>query len=308
MEQYLLPLALSTIAGLSTVLGGLVTFFIRKDSIRILSLGLGFSAGVMVLISLFEFLPESRELVIKYFGEHNSWYALIAFAGGILIAVLIDYFIPDHIEGHPFQSEKSGKIIDEHASPDNAAGGHVHRHSISEGGRGFIPKSSSRYKHASFIKNPHELSRLRKAGLLTAITVAVHNLPEGLATFFAASTDITLGITVVIAIAIHNIPEGIAVALPVYQSTGSKRKSLLYTFLSGMAEPLGGILGFILISSILGEASLGIMFGMIAGIMTYISFDTLLPLSREYDTGHYSITGVVLGMLLMATVLFAFGH
>lgn len=271
-------------------MGGFVTFFIKKDSVRVLSLGLGFSAGVMVLISLFEFLPQSREYTIKYFGEQFAWFALLAFTAGILTAILIDYFIPDHIGGHAFQKDPDSNNCDSVVCEDT-----THKH---------LPRTED--KPASFIKNPEDLNRLRKASILTAVTVAVHNFPEGLATFFAASESLTLGITVVIAIAIHNIPEGIAIALPVYQSTGSKRKALFYSFLSGMAEPLGGILGFAFISFIFHDAAVGLMFGAIAGIMTYISFDTLLPLAREYDTGHYSITGVVLGMLFMAAVLFAF--
>ena len=146
--------------------------------------------------------------------------------------------------------------------------------------------------------------KIKRASLITAVAVAVHNFPEGLATFFATTVDVKLGLTVVIAIAIHNIPEGIAIALPVYQATGSKRKAFYYTILSGLSEPLGGFMGFALINLLFPDFAIGLMFAIVAGIMTYISFDTLLPLSREYDTGHYSITGVVLGMIVIATTIY----
>lgn len=268
---YLTALALSTIAGLSTVLGSFIMFFIRRESMRTLSLGLGFSAGVMIFVSLVELLPKASLSVIEAFGPQKNWITLVCFAAGILIAVLIDYFTPDHIEDAAFVKQVNDNM-------------HIDS-----------PLSDKQTKN-----------NLKKAGLVTALAVTIHNFPEGLTTFFATTTSLKLGLTVVFAIAIHNIPEGIAISLPVYQATGSKRKAFYYTFLSGMAEPLGGVIGFLLIKFLFPEMTIGIMFALIAGIMTYISFDTLLPLSREYDTGHYSITGVVLGMLTVGLGIMLF--
>ncbi len=142
--------------------------------------------------------------------------------------------------------------------------------------------------------------KLKKVGIFAAIAVAVHNFPEGLATFMTGLKSISLSIPIAIAIALHNIPEGISVALPIYNATGKKRKAFFWACLSGMAEPLGAILGFFLLRNYLNDFTFGILFALIAGIMIYLSLDELLPLSREYDEGHQGIIGVSLGIMVMA--------
>lgn len=273
-KSYLIALILSTIAGLSTVLGGFVTFFIKENSLKFLSFGLGLSAGVMLFVSLVDLYPKSCEMLKTQMGENFVWLAIIFFALGILAAVLIDYFVPDHIQGHMFTKQigANEKNIDstDCVEDENAV--------ISIG-------------------------KVKKAGILTAIVVAVHNLPEGLATFFMTAQDVMLGLGIVLAIAIHNIPEGMAISIPVYQATHSKRKAFLYSFLSGIAEPIGGVVGFIVIKALFPNLCIGVLFALVAGIMTYISIDTLLPLSKDYDTGHYSISGVVFGLIIMGVTL-----
>ena len=277
-KSYLIALILSTIAGLSTVLGGFVTFFIKENSLKFLSFGLGLSAGVMLFVSLVDLYPKSCEMLKTQMGENFVWLAIIFFALGILAAVLIDYFVPDHIQGHMFTKQigANEKNIDstDCVEDENAV--------ISIG-------------------------KVKKAGILTAIVVAVHNLPEGLATFFMTAQDVMLGLGIVLAIAIHNIPEGMAISIPVYQATHSKRKAFLYSFLSGIAEPIGGVVGFIIIKALFPNLCIGVLFALVAGIMTYISIDTLLPLSKDYDTGHYSISGVVFGLIIMGVTLIMLG-
>lgn len=273
-NHYLTALILSTIAGLSTVLGGFVTFFIKGNSLKYLSFGLGLSAGVMLFVSLVDLYPESCELIKNQMGDNFAWLSVFWFGIGILTAVLIDYFIPDHIQAQMFTKQigANEKCID---SADCA-----------ENENAIIP-----------------IGKIKRAGIITAIVVALHNLPEGLATFTLASQDLMLGLGVVFAIAIHNIPEGMAISIPVYQATHSKRKAFFYSFLSGMAEPVGGVIGFIIISAFFPNLCVGILFALVSGIMTYISLDTLLPLSKDYDTGHYSISGIVLGLLIMGVAL-----
>lgn len=280
MNTYLTALALSTLAGLSTLIGGFVTFFINKNSMRALAIGLGFSAGVMIFISLVSLLPESREIIIEHFGKNSGWITLAGFTLGILMAILIDYLLPDHVTIPAGKDSHSGEDLPDEDEDD---GGEL-----------------------KLFKTPEQIRKIKHAGLTTAVAVMVHNFPEGLTTFFATTASLKLGLTIFLAIAIHNIPEGIAIAVPIYQATGSKRKALGYCLLSGLAEPLGGILGFAFIHFFFPQMTIGIMFALIAGIMTYISFDTLLPLAREYDTAHYSITGVVLGMLLMGITVLVF--
>lgn len=254
MNAYILPLILTLFAGMSTLIGGFVTFFIKRNNLKALSVGLGFSAGVMVYVSLRELMEEAPEMLNAYYGEIIS--NALAFGGfflGILIAVAIDYFMPDHIESDFLN--RSVKI--------------------------------------------QQRRKIQRAGFITAIAVTLHNFPEGMATFLVSSQDLMLGIPVAIAIAIHNIPEGIAIALPIFHATGKKRLAILYTFLSGISEPVGGLIGVVLLKTIMPAQCVGVMTAAVAGIMVYLSFDTLLPLAREYGENHHVIIGIVLGMLIM---------
>ena len=275
-STYLIALFLSTLAGLSTLLGGFTTFFIKRNSLKFLSFGLGLSAGTMLFISLVDLYPEAFTLIKSQLGAKFLWLAIILFTFGMLIAALIDYFIPDHIQANMFSKQIGANEL--HIdSTDTKPDEHAEIH----------------------------LGRIKRAGILTALAVAIHNFPEGLATFFMTAQNVTLGVGIVFAIAIHNIPEGMAISIPVYQATHSKRKSFLYCFMSGMAEPVGGVIGFFVIKALFPNMCIGILFALVAGIMTYISIDTLLPLSKDYDTGHYSISGVVMGILIMGIALVA---
>lgn len=149
-------------------------------------------------------------------------------------------------------------------------------------------------------------NKLKHLGLFTALALAIHNFPEGLATFMASVESTTLGVSVAVAVAVHNVPEGIAVALPVYHATGSKAKAFWYSTFSGLAEPAGAVLGFLIFRALLHEAAFGVMFAGVAGIMVYISLDELLPTAHEYGQGHRVIGGVIAGMAVMALSLLVF--
>ena len=168
--------------------------------------------------------------------------------------------------------------------------------------------------------NPHEVhtveemdgtseehkSKLMRMGLFTALAIAIHNFPEGLATFTAAISDPKLGIPIAVAIAIHNIPEGIAVAVPVFYATGSRKKAFTLSFLSGLSEPVGALIGYLLIRTILNDSVMGLIFASVAGIMVYISLDELLPSAREFGEHHTAIYGLIAGMAVMAVSLLLF--
>jgi len=257
-QHYGVALLLTVLAGLSTVVGGCFTFFIKRTNIKALSIGLGFSAGVMIYLSFTEILKNANIMLIQYFPNNSEWMVFLGFAFGIVVAVLIDYFIPDHIEEDLFcdkTEEGEAKCLHSH--------------------------------------------KIKRAGLLTAIAITVHNFPEGMATFFVSTQSLTLGIPVAIAIALHNIPEGIAVALPIYHATGKKRTAIWYSFLSGISEPIGAIFGLFILHTFLPVTAIGFLFAAVAGIMIYISFDTLLPLSRDYGDGHYSVFGIMSGFLFI---------
>jgi ZIP family zinc transporter len=165
-------------------------------------------------------------------------------------------------------------------------------------------------------ENPHEFagidepaivhkenSRLMRTGLFMALAIGVHNFPEGLATFASALGNLKLGIFIAVAIAIHNIPEGIAVSVPIFYATGNKNKAFFYSFLSGVSEPVGAIVGYFILRPFLTPGFLAGLMAFVAGIMVYISLDELLPMAHRYGHGHLVIAGIILGMLIMAVSL-----
>jgi len=167
-------------------------------------------------------------------------------------------------------------------------------------------------------ENPHEARsiesmyksekdrKLMRMGLFTALAIGIHNFPEGLATFASALVDPAIGISIAIAIAIHNIPEGISVSVPIYYATGSKKKAFWYSFLSGLSEPIGALIGYSLLYAFFSKTLMGILFGGVAGIMVFVSLDELFPTAREYGEGHNAIYGLILGMAVMAVSLLLF--
>ena len=253
-HNYIIPLLLTLLAGLATAIGSVFAFVIKKDNLKALSVGLGFSAGVMILLSFRDIIPASREMLAPNYPVHGDWIVYFGFIIGIVVAVLIDYFIPDHID-------------------------------------------EEELAHRNDVVTPDH--RMKRAGLLMAVAICIHNFPEGMATFLTASHNITLGVSVALAIAIHNIPEGIAVAIPVYHATGKKRYATLYAAMSGISEPIGAFIGMILLNFFMPEIMIGIAMAAVAGIMIYISFDTLLPLAREYGNWHLSMIGIMSGMLFI---------
>ena len=142
-----------------------------------------------------------------------------------------------------------------------------------------------------------------RMGILVTLAIAIHNFPEGIATFASALVDLRIGVPIAVAVAIHNIPEGIAISMPIFCATGNRRKALVYSFLSGLAEPIGALLGFVVLSTFLNDIVLGLIFAGIAGIMVFISLDQLLPAAREYGHHHLSVYGLILGMAIMALSL-----
>ena len=142
-----------------------------------------------------------------------------------------------------------------------------------------------------------------RVGIFTALAIFIHNIPEGMATFISGIDNLTIGISIALAIAIHNIPEGIAVSVPIYFATGSKKKALLWSVLSGFSEPAGAIIGLTIIYFIRDSALLGYIYAMVAGIMIYISFDELLPSAHRYGRHHTAIYGLLTGMIVIGASL-----
>jgi len=265
-ENLLFAIGLTTFAGLATGVGSLMAFLSKKFNAKFLALALGFSAGVMIYISLIEIFPKAKESLILSFGERTGyWYTVIAFFAGIGLIALIDKLIPSYENPHEIKKLRENDQITNHQD--------------------------------------HRLYRL---GLFSAIAIAIHNFPEGLATFLAALNEPSMGISISVAVAIHNIPEGVAVSVPVYYATKNKSKAFWLSFASGLAEPVGGLAGYFILKAFFSEGTFGFIFAAVAGIMVYISLDELLPTAEEYGEHHIAIGGMVAGMMVMALSLLLF--
>lgn len=275
MTTFTAAFLLTLLAGLATGVGSALAFFTKRTSPRFLALALGFSAGVMLYVSFVEIIPKARESLTTLNGENTgAWYTVIAFFIGIAIIGLIDFCVPDYENPHELGKEKGGKFFGE-------------------------PGQNS----VTFQSAQGEDSKLMRMGLFTAAALAIHNFPEGFATFLAGMHSAELAFPIAIAIAIHNIPEGVAVSVPIYYATGSRQKAFWLSFASGLSEPLGALIGWFLLSSFLGSGGFGWSFAAVAGVMVYISLDELLPTAEEYGQHHHAILGLIAGMAVMAISL-----
>jgi len=269
MPTILQALLLTVFAGMSTVIGSFIALFAKKTNTKFLSVSLGFSAGVMIYVSFMEIMSKSKTALISELGlRGGTIVAVCSFFFGIAVIALIDKLIPSDQNPHEIQN------LDELEDGVDS------------------PKVNQ--------------SHLMRTGILTALAIAIHNFPEGLMTFISALQDPALAIPIVAAIAIHNIPEGIAVSAPIYYATGSKKKAFWYSAASGLTEPIGAIIGYLLLMPFLNDMVYGILFGTVAGIMVFISLDELLPSARAYGEHHLAIYGMVAGMAVMALSLILF--
>ncbi len=267
----ILALIVSLAAGLATSLGGLMVLNKRTLQRQYLAVALAFAAGAMIVISLFEMVPLGVEYMSQSTSERNALLVVWAsFFVGIALVLVIDRLLPDVLN----PSEMEGR--EDQLTPGD--------------------QTSTR--------------SLMRSGLLVALVLGLHNLPEGMATFFATYQEPTVGITLGIAIAIHNVPEGIAVAAPVYAATGSRRKGFWWATFSGLTEPVGGLIAAMLVSWVLPIQFFGIFYGLVAGMMVFLALDELLPGAWRYQTDkHQTVYGMVAGMSIVALsfVLFAAG-
>lgn len=274
MEIFLLGILLSLIAGLSTSIGSLIAVFMRKPNPKFISFIMGFSAGVMILISFVELLQDSIV-------TNGLLMGLLFFFLGMMIMLLIDILV-----SHEYEFEDSIEMI------------------INNGGE---CKPHLHYGHRHRRRNKHRGEKaqvnLVKTSIFIFFGVFIHNFPEGMATFVGTITEVQLGILLTVAIALHNIPEGIAVAVPIYACTLNKKKAFKWSFISGMSEPLGAIITWLILFPFINEYVLGAMLGVVGGIMVYISLDELLPVARSLAKEHYSILGIIAGMFVMSMSL-----
>lgn len=264
MDNTMFAFSLTLLAGLSTGIGSLIALFTDSTNKKFLSVSLGFSAGVMIYVSMIEIFSKAQDVLILELGlKMGSIVNVVSFFLGMFFIAIIDRLIPNETNPHEIIN------LDDKIDIEKA-------------------------------------QKLKRMGVFTALAIAIHNFPEGLATFVSAMQEPNLAIPIVVAIAIHNIPEGIAVSVPIYQATGSRKKAFLYSFTSGLAEPLGALIGWTILMPFMNDIVFGVIFAMVAGIMVFISLDGLLPAAREYGEHHLSIYGLVAGMIVMAISLLLF--
>jgi ZIP family zinc transporter len=270
-ENILIPVLITVAAGLATGIGSIAALFIREFKHKYLSIMLGFSAGVMIYVAFVD-------LFAKAVAEIGIVKSNACFFLGIFLIASVEKLIP-----HSYLEEK-----DTNPQAPEATGLGIHYH---HGGR---------RRHGR--RGPEE-ARLMNAGLMTAAGIAIHNFPEGMGVLFTSMHDLTVGVSLAVAIALHNIPEGIAVSMPIYYATGSRKKAFLYSFFSGVTEPIGAIVGYLILAPFLTEPVLMATLAAVGGIMVFISFDELLPVSFARGEEHLAIAGLFVGMAVMALSL-----
>ena len=249
---YVMPLLISSIAGLSTVLGSVVIFkkWKREQINKFITFCLSLSLIIMIGISITELIPEaSLSILIRYKLVKGIFLAVVVFAIGIFSV----YFLNRKIE------KSSGSDLD-----------------------------------------------LYRLGILSMLALMLHNLPEGIVTFLSSYQNMELGFKISLAIMLHNIPEGISIAVPIYYATGSKKKAVFMTFLSGLAEPLGAFLAFVFLRKFITDTMIGFILVFVAGLMITLAIHELLPKTLKYHENSYILLGFLLGILLLFINHFVF--
>jgi len=296
MGSVWIALGLTVFAGMATGIGSAIAFFARRTNYRFLSVATGFSAGVMLYVSFVEIFVKGSDALASTYGDYwGHWANAASFFGGILFIGIIDNVIPSAENPHETHTKEEAAPLHDEAAP--------------------LPDFdaiAADPKHAAPGAHDHRVdhAKLLRMGLFTALAIAIHNFPEGLATFLAALEDPSIGLAIAVAVALHNIPEGISVSVPIFYATGDRKKAFVYSSLSGLAEPVGAVIAYgtmrlFLVgeSGVIPPQVMGLLFGGVAGIMVYISLDELLPTSRAYGRGHDSLFGLLGGMAVMAVSL-----
>ncbi len=146
---------------------------------------------------------------------------------------------------------------------------------------------------------------LFKVGMLMAIGMTLHNVPEGIAIGAGYLQSRDLGLLLAIAIALHNIPEGMAIALPIRESGVSRWTAFKLALFSGMVEPVGAFLAGLLLEFFRGFVPFVLAFA--GGVMVFLTLDELIPAMRERGHEHFTSLGIITGCVSMLGLLGYFG-
>jgi len=306
MDDPLVALGLTFIAGISTTIGAFLGIINKKPKRVFTSFIMAFSAGVMVYLSFVELFEEST-LVI------GTPIALIFLISGIGLALAIDLLVPEQENVHEHYlsayngngKKKSRNGMKKFENGENKVDNQSLKVKIEQNGTSMHYDEKPEFDKEGYCKtlSCEENQKLMKIGLISLLGIFIHNFPEGLATFSAGLINVSLGVQIMIAIMLHNIPEGMSIAVPIYIGTKSRKKALGYATLSGLAEPLGAIVAWIILAPILTTEILMGLYAFVAGIMIYISIDVLIPTANTMERKHVSVMGFTLGLILIAISL-----
>eukprot|EP00054_Salpingoeca_dolichothecata_P033110 m.267017 g.267017 ORF g.267017 m.267017 type:complete len:328 (-) comp31977_c0_seq1:84-1067(-) len=321
-EDFAIAFSLTTGAGLATSLGAALVFLPQMYNAKVLGCCLAFAAGVMIYVSFVEIFFKGLDEYEVHFDDLNNvnrsaisaedyepntdaYHATTAtFFVGIIITWLLDLFIHRVYSYFGHVPHGHGHLEHQELEMFSETRDHIHGPEFPE------EKDVESGKRSTEEDITQKTKEMLIMALITGTAIALHNFPEGLATFVATAKDTSVGVPLAIAIGVHNIPEGIAVAIPIYFSTKSKCKAFWLATASGLAEPIAGGIGWIILGQNDGDVSslvYAILFGLVAGMMCYISFRELLPTARRYDPDDVLVTKTVfLGMLVMAASLMLF--
>ena len=319
-----LAFGLVIMAGLSTTIGSTFVFCSDFANTKVLAAALGMSAGVMLYVSFVEiFATKAIESFNEVSPDHGAKWGTLCFFAGIIATYFMDFIVHAIGEWQKRHSE-SGSSNHEHPADmlageralftDAAAAANSEETSVdleqvsAPVAHEFDNPTKEHLKQLPHGFEHHDKEKLKNMGLMTGLAIALHNFPEGLATFMAALADAKLGLALAVAVAVHNIPEGICVAMPVYYATGSKWHGFWWSFVSGISELVGGLFGYlILYGNAMSDVAYGSLFGIVAGMMVYISLKELLPTALKYDSHDTVVTTCMfIGMAIMALSLILF--
>lgn len=314
-HEVVVAFALNIAAGFATVLGGMVIF--NKHLVYLanqisLAIALSISAGVMLFISLVEIFNESVNLLKEGIKTgamtddmatgHGWLIATTCFGAGILVIYLIDILVR--------------KISPEHEQTDmdnleNLRQSFEQKHDSNKSPHALEQQSPTEASTAVYVEMDQAAKRsLQRMGVLSALAIGIHNMPEGMATYVGALENSSVGFSLAIGIGLHNIPEGIAVAAPIYFATGSRWRGILWCAISAAAEPFGGMIAWLAIGDGMDDLSEGVLYGVVSGIMVCICIKELLPTAYRFASGqtHLVALGMFFGMFIMVASLTLFGY
>ena len=253
----------------------------------LLTVAAGLSTGIGAIVAFFTKATDTRVLS-----------AALGLSAGVMVYVSMIELMPEAFEtlGQTFGS-RSGQAV----ALLTFFGGIALIAAIDH----FVPEDENPHEmHTmSELSSPTSHHHLRRTAMMLTLAIGIHNFPEGMATFISALDGLDVALPIVVAIAIHNIPEGIAVSVPIYHSSGSRKKAVVYTLLSGLAEPVGALVGMAFLLPFWTPEVNAYCLAAVAGVMVYIAFDELLPGAERYGHHHIALGGVIAGMAIMALTL-----